>query len=193
MRRMALKLFRSTGYSSILMAGETRLALHPFWMILAVSAWTGFACNVALWRQLSGSAHATGLRPAIALALFVAGASVTVISFCGWRKTIKPIATLAVFIAALAACSIWSDGLRIDAALLAHGMARVLVPSWASLLRWQFFALLALLALVPMVWLWQTPLRRLPAHQQRNVNMGGLLIGAAVMSAGGWLLLHSPV
>ena len=44
---MSLKLFRSTGYSSILAPGESRVATHPGWVILAISLWIGFACNVA--------------------------------------------------------------------------------------------------------------------------------------------------
>jgi lipid A ethanolaminephosphotransferase len=189
---MALKLFRSTGYSSILMAGETRLAMHPGWMILAVSAWSGFVCNVALWRQLAGTGKPAGMGAALALALSVGGAGAIVISLFGWRKTIKLAATLVLLMAALAACSIWSDGLPVDATLLGHGLAGRMLPSWASLLRWQVWALLTGLALVPMMWTWYTPLRRLSAQKQLNVNIVGALIGGAVMVTGGWLLLHGP-
>ncbi len=188
---MALKLFRSTGYSSILMAGETRLAMHPGWMILAMSAWAGFACNVALWRQLAGTG--AGMGAALALALSVAGVSATVISLFGWRKTIKPAGTLVLLAAALSACSIWSEGLPVDGMLLGHGMAGLLLPSWPSLLRWQVWALLTGLALVPMMWMWNTPLRRLSAQRQLNVNIVGSLIGVAAMGIGGWLLLHGPI
>ncbi|MEO8654514.1 MAG: phosphoethanolamine transferase domain-containing protein [Ramlibacter sp.] len=187
---MALKLFRSTGYSSILMAGETRLAMHPGWMILAVSAWAGFACNVALWRQLAGTG--AGMGSALALALSVAGASAAIVSLCGWRKTIKPTATLVVLAAALSACTIWSEGRSVDAALLGHGMAGLLLPSWPSLFRWPFWALLAGLALLPMMWMWSTPLRRLSAQRQLNVNIVGALIGAAILGIGSWLLLNGP-
>ena len=62
---MALKLFRSTGYSTLLMPGEARLAMHPGWLVLATSLWLGLACNVALWRELSGSAMGTGLATAL--------------------------------------------------------------------------------------------------------------------------------
>lgn len=191
MRRMDLKLFRSTGYSSTLMAGETRLALHPARMVLVLSLWTGLACNVCLWRQLSGSSLAIGMPHALALAMFISGASGTLISVCGWRKTIKPAATLVLFAAAMAAVSAWSDGRPVDAALLGNGIAHLLLPSWAGLLRWQFFGLLAALALIPMIWMWRTPLRRLPAHRQLHVNLTGALAGAAVMAAGGWLLLRT--
>jgi lipid A ethanolaminephosphotransferase len=188
---MALKLFRSTGYSSILMAGETRLPMHPGWMILTMSAWAGFACNVALWRQLAGTG--AGMGTALAQVLLVAGASATVISLLGWRKTIKPAATLVLLAAALSACSIWSDGLPVDGMLLGHGMAGLLLPSWPSLFRWQVWALLTGLALIPMTWMWHTPLRRLSAQRQLNVNFVGSLIGAALMGVGGWLLLHGPI
>jgi len=185
---MALKLFRSTGYSSILMAGETRLAMHPGWMILAMSGWVGFACNVALWRELAGTG--AGMGAALALALSVAGVSAAFISLLGWRKTIKPATTLVLLAAALSACSIWSDGLAVDGMLLGHGMAGVLLPSWPSLLRWQVWAVLGGLALVPMMWMWHTPLRRLSGPSQLKVNMVGALIGAAILAIGSWLLLH---
>ena len=187
---MALKLFRSTGYSSILMAGETRLAMHPGWMVLAISGWAGFACNVALWRELAGTG--AGMGPALALALSVAGASAAAISLLGWRKTIKPTATLVLLAAALSACSIWSEGLPVNGMLLGHGMAGLLLPSWPSLLRWHVWALLATLALVPMMWMWNTPLRRLSGDRQLKVNIVGTLGGAAMLAVGGWLLLHGP-
>jgi lipid A ethanolaminephosphotransferase len=189
---MALKLFRSTGYSSILMAGETtRLALHPGWMILAASVWAGFVCNVALWRQVGG-APADGMGPGLALGLSAAGACGVVLSLFGWRKTLKPTATLILFAVALTATSIWSDGVPIDGALLARSLASLILPSWASVLRWQVMLVLGALALVPVVWMWHTPLRRLPGPEQLSVNIVGSLIGAAVLAVGGWLLRQAP-
>ncbi len=188
---MALKLFRSTGYSSILMAGETtRLAMHPGWIIVAVSVWAGFVCNVALWRQFGGTHQPGGMGSAMALGLAIAGACGLVLSLFGWRKTIKPAATLILFIAASTACSIWSAALPVDSTLLGRGLASLILPSWDSLLRWQVSALLAVLALVPLVWVWSTPLRRLPGQRQLSANIVGALLGAAVLGAGGWLLLH---
>ena len=190
---MALKLFRSTGYSSILMAGETtRLALHPGWMIVAVSVWAGFVCNVALWRQLGSSSQATGMGQALALGLSVAGACGGVLSLFGWRKTLKLAATLILFTAALTATSIWSDGLPVDSALLGRSLADLILPSWTSLLRWQGALLLGALALVPVLWMWHTPVRRLPGPRQLGVNIVGSLIGAAALATGGWLLRQAP-
>ena len=191
---MALKLFRSTGYSSILMAGETsRIAMHPGWMVLAVAAWAGLACNVALWRQFAGAGSAAGMGQALALALAIGGACGVVLSLLGWRKTLKPVATLILGIAATTACSVWSGGLPVDSALFNRGLASLILPSWASLLRWQVSALLVALAFVPMVWMWNKPLRRLSGQRQRNVNISGALLGAAVLAIGVWLLLQRAI
>lgn len=181
---MALKLFRSTGYESILAPGETRAALHPGWLILAISAWVGFASNVVLWRELWAFPQGSGLVPAITLGVFVAAACVAVLSLLGWRKTLKPAATLILFVAALVACASWGQAPLIGASADAQ-LASLALPSWASFLRWQISALLVGLALVPTVWLWNTRVRRLPGPQQFNINALGLLAGGALLAGSG--------
>jgi glucan phosphoethanolaminetransferase (alkaline phosphatase superfamily) len=187
MRPMALKLFRSTGYSSILVAGETRLALHPAWMILGVSLWVGFVCNVAVWRGLRGSAS---LAHGLVVAGAVTAASVLWLSVFGWRKTLKPAATLLLVLAALASSSIWSQAWPVDASLLERPPSTVFVPPWASLLRWQVSATLAGLALVPAVWVSQTAVRRLGGPQQLRVNLLGIGLAVAALAGTAWLLRH---
>ena len=183
MRPMALKLFRSTGYSSILAPGETRLATHPGWVILAISLWTGFVCNVALWRSLwSGEA---GLARATTTGILVAAACGTVLSVLGWRKTLKPAATLVLFIGALAACAAWQQGVPADASL----PQRLLPQGWGSLLHWQSAVLLAGLGLVPAAWVWNTHIRRVPGPQQLGINMTGILLGGTLLAASGFVFL----
>ncbi len=186
---MSLKLFRSTGYSSILSAGETRLAMHPGWVIAASSAWAGFACNVALWRQL-GPGDSPGLPEALALGVLISGACGAFLSMLGWRKTLKPAASLIVLLAALTACASWGQGLPVDAGLLQKRLFSLVLPPWASLLRWQASALLVVLALVPLIWLWNVQVRRLPGPQQLGVNMTGTLMAALFAAAGGFLLFR---
>jgi glucan phosphoethanolaminetransferase (alkaline phosphatase superfamily) len=183
---MSLKLFRSTGFESILTAGETRASVHPGWIITATSAWAGFVCNVAVWRELW-----TGDRPALARALalgaFVAAICAAILSVLGWRRTLRPAATLILFIAALAACSIWQQGIPVDANL---PLSSLLLPSWASLLHWQVSALLVVLALAPAVWLWNTPVLRLPGPQQLSINMIGTLLASILVTASSFLLFR---
>ena len=143
---MSLKLFRSTGYSSILSPGETRAAVHPGWVILAASLWTGFACNVGLWRLLAGASSGAGVGHPLLSGALVAAGSATLLSLLGWRTTLKPAATLVLLFAALSACTIWSQALPLDGSAQDVHLTRWLLPPWASLLRWQVSALLVAVA-----------------------------------------------
>lgn len=186
---MSLKLFRSTGYSSILSPGETRQAMHPRWIVLVASAWVGFVCNVALWRGLWALPASSGLAHALVTGAFVAGACGVVLSLLAWRKTLKPATTLVLLLAALSASATWSQA--VSQAQGAEAQLPILMlPSWASLLRWQVSALLVALAMAPMVWVWNTNVRRLPGPEQLGSNMAGMLAGGAVLAASGFLLFR---
>lgn len=189
---MSLKLFRSTGYASILSPGETRAATHPGWLIGAVSAWVGFACNVALWRAFTaGDSHA--LMRAIAVGTLVAAVCGVVLSVLGWRKTLKPAGTLILFLMALMAGSIWAQALPVDASLFNHDLSSLILPSWASLFQWQLPTLLVGLAVVPSVWMWHTHVRRLPGPEQLSINMSGVVLAGLVIAGSGYLLFKGLV
>ena len=184
---MSLKLFRSTGYSSILGPGETRLATHPGWVVLAVSLWIGFVCNVALWRDLRAMGG-TGLGRSLLLGAFIASACVAVLSLLGWRRTLKRAAFLLLLLAALTAASIWVQARPLDANLLDQGLRSLVLPSWPSLLRWQFPVLLVGLGVVPILWLSQLRVRRLSGPAQLNANVSGMLLGLLALVLTGWFL-----
>jgi glucan phosphoethanolaminetransferase (alkaline phosphatase superfamily) len=185
MRAMGLKLFRSTGYSSILAPGETRLTMHPAWMLLAVSLWAGFVSNVAMWRGLRGSAS---LEHGLVVGGAAFGACLVILSLFGWRKTLKPAAIVVLALAALASSTIWGQAWPMDASLLARPASTIFVPAWPDLLRWQVSATLVGLALVPAIWVIQKPVRRLGGPQQLRVNILGIVVGFAVFMASAYLL-----
>jgi glucan phosphoethanolaminetransferase (alkaline phosphatase superfamily) len=186
---MSLKLFRSTGYSSILSAGETRVAMHPGWLILFTSLWVGFACNVALWRELGASAGGGSLGQALTTGAFAASAAAVVLSALGWRKTLKPAALLIVFVAALAAIAAWQAAVPADTAAAGTRLSGLL-PSWRDLLHWQVGATLAGLALPPAIWICNTRVRRFSGHRQLGVNVSGVLAAGAVLAPSGFLLFR---
>lgn len=189
---MSLKLFRSTGYSSILAAGESRVPSHPAWLVLAASLWIGFGCNVALWRAIRASGTAgSGIGHALLAGAFVSSSCLAVLSLFGWRRTLKHTVTLLLLLAALSAASLWVQGRSLDGALFGQGLRSALFPGWSGVLQWQFPALLLGVGLVPMLWVWQLQVRRLPGPKQLACNVTGVLIGLACMAATGWLLGRS--
>jgi glucan phosphoethanolaminetransferase (alkaline phosphatase superfamily) len=174
MRPMALKLFRSTGYSSILAPGESRLATHPGWVIASTSLWAGFACNVLLWRGLWSPGEGDTLAHAMLLGVFVAAISGATVSVFGWHKTIKPMATIVLLAAAAMGSAMWSEGFQ------ASGFAAPPFPSMTSLVHWQASALILAVALLPVIWMWNIRVRRLGGPAQLRVNLVGACIGVAV-------------
>lgn len=190
---MALKLFRSTGYSSIFGPGETRAAMHPGWLMLAVSLWAGFVCNVALWRALGSGAESGQLTVALALGAFTAAASGSLLCLLGWRRTLKPAATLVLFAAALSACAIWVQGLPLDASAAQTHLSTMLIPPWASFLRWRVLLLVAVLAVAPSVWVWNTKVQRLPGPSQLVINGAGMLVALGLLAVAGVLLFSGAL
>ena len=180
---MALRLFRTTGYSTLLMPGESRIAPHPSRLVLWASLWLALACNVAVWRFLGGTVD---WRSAAASAALIAGGSGIVFSLLGWRRTLKPAITLALIAAALVAAGLWSQQLPIDT--LWQGPPRTMLPAWTSFMRWQVLAMVLVLAVVPIVWTWNQAVRKLPGPKQLESNIGGALLGACVFAAGLFLL-----
>ncbi|MBG9386555.1 phosphoethanolamine transferase domain-containing protein [Caenimonas aquaedulcis] len=180
---MSLKLFRSTGYSSLLSPGRSRATLHPGWVVLGASLWAGFACNVPLWRAVAGAPLGLAMLHALLLGTVVASGCAVALSLFGWYATLKPAATLILVVAALAAVARWNGPPSLDASLIDSHLTHGLLPSWASLLRWQVSALLALLVVVPLVWVWNAPVRRLPGPRQLRSNLVGMASAAVVFAA----------
>lgn len=185
---MSLKLFRSTGYSTFLLPGEARLAPHPGWAVLAVSAWVGLACNAALWRALL-ELQPAGVARALLLGILTAAGASLLLSLLCWRRTFKPAASLLCVMAATVTAGAWTQGLAGDAGLLMPHTDWVF-PGWASLVGWEVPLMLAVLAGLPILSLWTTPLRRLTGPAQLRANMKGLFFGSAVLAGAGLMLLR---
>ena len=176
---MALKLFRTTGYSTLLMPGEERQSLHPGWLVALASLWIGVACNAGLWRVPTTPG---ALRAVLATSALLGGGSGVILSLLGWRRTLRLAITVMVAGAALVACGLWVQQLPI--ATLWQQRPRALLPPWPTFMGWQVPTLMLLLAVVPIVWVWNLPLRRLRGPEQLQVNITGALLGAVVFGTG---------
>ena len=142
---MALKLFRSTEFaeSRNFSPQVQRRALHPGWLLFCAALWISTAGNWVFWHHLMQT-HTTGLASLawlmLRLVLLIGAAGFGVLVLFMWRWSAKPAAFMLLLITALAGN-------------LLAGLP--LVGSWRSVLS------LTLVALVPLVLLWRTPLRRL--------------------------------
>ncbi|TFY96419.1 hypothetical protein [Ramlibacter rhizophilus] len=184
---MSLKLFRSTGYSTMLMPGEARLAPRPARAVVAVSAWIALACNVGLWRS-AVQLDALSLALALAQSLALAGGVAALLFVLCWRRTLKPAGSLLLVLAAASAASTWLH--RLPSRLLPAGPEQVF-PGWAALLDWRVGTLLLVLGLLPALALWHTPLRRLTGPAQFKANLSGMAAAGALVASGlllAWVL-----
>ena len=177
---MALRLFRTTGYSTLLMPGESRVPPHPARLVLWGSVWLALACNVAVWRLLAGGL--ADWRGALASVLVIGGGSGILLSVLGWRRTLKPALTLALIAGALFAAGSWSQQLPVES--LWQGPPRTWMPAWTSFMRWQVLVLVLVLAVIPIVWVWNTSLRRLSGQAQFKATLWGAALSGLLLVAG---------
>jgi glucan phosphoethanolaminetransferase (alkaline phosphatase superfamily) len=178
---MSLKLFRSTGFHSILTPGEARLALHPGWAVAAVAGWVGVVVNPWFWQGLAGG---DGILTGLASAIGIAGAIGFFLSIFGWRRTFKPAATVALLVSALLSGGVWTQSIPPSSLVDDSTRLSALLPAWASLFRWQVPTLLVLLGGLPVLWLWNTQLRRLSGPAQLRSNLGGVFLWFFIASVG---------
>ncbi|WP_423837571.1 phosphoethanolamine transferase [Variovorax terrae] len=188
---MSLKLFRSTEFSSssLFSIPEQREAMHPAWLILLASLWIATACNVPLWRELlrlpeldnlRGLAFGAGFAVAIAAAV---GALLTLLA---WRWTLKPAIALFVLAAAFGAYFMMAYGVVIDTPMVTN-VLQTNPRETLDLLNLRLLLTVLVLALLPLLWLWRTPVKRVP--WLRRLFQNALLFIASCALLAGTLLL----
>ena len=159
------------------------MATHPRSLVLWASLWLAIACNVAVWRFLAGSID---WRPALGSVAVIGGGAGIVFSLLGWRRTLKFSITLALVAAALVAAGLWSQQLPVDTVW--HGPPRAMLPAWTSFMRWQVLAMVLVLAVVPIVWMWNHQVRRLSGPAQLQSNLTGAMVAGVVFGFGLYVL-----
>jgi glucan phosphoethanolaminetransferase (alkaline phosphatase superfamily) len=174
---MSVKLFRSTGFPEVFEAGKIRPATHPAWLILGISLWVGFVCNVALWRAADEPASSAALQQTLVLALAISAASATLVSLFGSRGTFKPVASMLLLAAGLGAACEWS----LPPGGVAELHATVMLWLDGSPLPWKAIGVLAACGVAPVLLLWRTPVRRMASYRQRNINYTGAFFGAVLL------------
>ncbi len=195
---MGLKLFRSTGYGSLLdtqtaatwqkQAKLGPMGRNPVAMLAVVSLWLATVANLALWRELGRLGQlqsAGGYAFAVAFAAIIFGALCALGALLAWRRSIKPVLVCLCLAAALGMHFMLSYGVVIDTTMIVN-VLQTDPRETRDLLSWKLLFTVLIVAGVPSLWLWRQNVQRLtwPRQALRNLVFGtaGCIIIAVAMA-----------
>ncbi len=183
---MGLKLFRSTGHSSLLdtqtaaawqkQARQSTMGRNPVALLAAVSLWLATVGNWALWRELGrlGQLQSVGgYAFAVAFACIIFGALCVLGALLAWRRSIKPVLVILCLAAALGMHFMLSYGVVIDTTMIVN-VLQTDPRETRDLLSWKMLLTVLVVAGLPSLWLWRQNVQGLPWPKQalRNVVFG---------------------
>ena len=169
---MALKLFRTTEYSTSSLFSHTRptAGTRPAMLVIGCGLWLAVLGNVALWRAVAHGTDGGGLLMGVVLGIGIAAFNCALLSLLAWRSWLKPVITI-LFL--LAAAGTWF--------LLADTAGPADLKPWAW---WQRILTVLVVAIVPMMWVWRRSIPRsviLTGMRRRSSNGPGGRANSALM------------
>jgi lipid A ethanolaminephosphotransferase len=191
---MGLKLFRTTGHSSLLDTrtaaawqhrGKVVMGRNPLGLLLIVSIWLGTVGNYALWRTLAGLGM---LRTAGDYAFFVAFAIIIIGTLCllgallAWPRTIKPLLVILVLVAGAGAHFMLTYGVVIDVTMITN-VLQTNPAETRDLVSLRWLVTMLVIAGVPCVWLWRQKVQRVAWPRQLVRNLVFAVVCAVVVLA----------
>jgi lipid A ethanolaminephosphotransferase len=151
---------------------NTAYSIHPSRLILMVSVWLATVGNLPLWLEMSrlpGMNDLGGLWFGISFALLVVALTCISLSLLCWRLTLKSVISVFMLVAAFGGYFMVSYGVVIDSAMMVNVLQTDLRES-RDLVSWKMFLTVVLFALIPMMWLWRTQVKRLTVVQHIGHN-----------------------
>ena len=175
---MALKLFRTTEYSTSSLFSHTRptAGTRPAMLVIGCGLWLAVLGNVALWRAVAHGTDGGGLLMGVVLGIGIAAFNCVLLSLLAWRSWLKPVITI-LFL--LAAAGTWF--------LLADTAGPADLKPWAW---WQRILTVLVVAIVPMMWVWRRPMRLISQGRQFTGNLVILVVSLAVLAGVLWSAGH---
>jgi lipid A ethanolaminephosphotransferase len=193
---MGLKLFRSTGHSSLLdtqtaaawqKTSKGPLGRNPVALLAAVSLWLATVGNWALWRELGrlGQLQSVGgYAFAVAFAAIIFGALCALGALLAWRRSIKPALVFVCVAAALGMHFMLSYGVVIDTTMIVN-VLQTDPRETRDLLSWKLLLTVLVVAGLPSLWLWRQKVQPLPWPRQALRNL--------VLATAGCILIAVPL
>ncbi len=194
---MGLKLFRSTGHSSLL---DTRTAAawqkrspgllgyalgrNPLIIWLMVSLWMATVGNWALWRGLAKVGLMSSLGDyafVLAFILIITGTLCLLGGLLAWQRTVKPVLTVLLIATALGLHFMLTYGVVIDTTMITN-VLQTDPRETRDLLNLRMLVTLLMVAGLPCLWLWRQQVQRIAVSQQIMRNIMFTLASAVVIA-----------
>lgn len=184
---MSLRLFHITEFAeSAMLTPERQRQAHPPVFVLGfASLWLAVVCNYPLWHALAASPYQglTLVSLSVRLALQMLFATALLLSLLCWRPVFKPALVLLLLLAGLNSGVMLALGRPLDPTAGLGALAALLRQA----LGWQSVGLFVVLGLLPSLWLWRQPLRRVPVLANLLLNAIVLLLAGALLAGCWWL------
>ncbi len=177
--------YRHSQFESSLGAHPSNKGLHPATLLILISLWIATIGNGALWQelhQMSRLQAGTDIWVAICMGLMVWGALVALGACLAWRRSIKPVLFFLLIASALGMHFMSSYGVVIDDTMMIN-VFQTDPRETRDLLNLRLLITLAVVAGLPMIWLWFAPVKHIVWRKQFFHNALVLTAGAAVMFA----------
>ncbi|MEJ8847427.1 phosphoethanolamine--lipid A transferase [Variovorax rhizosphaerae] len=153
-------------------------------VILWLSVYLAVAANWPLWMDLAriGGAPSVYLRTTGGMAVLLVSGLVGLLSFTAWSRWFKPVWIALVVLAAVVQHYMMAYRIVIDPSMLANA-TQTDVHEVRDLLSWRMLVNVALVAVLPVWWIWRVRIARIGLGGQlwRNLVM---LLAAAGVAAG---------
>lgn len=171
---------------------RTPRAMHASWLLVIASVWMATVSNVALWQQLARLPelnNGRGVAFAIGFAALIAVALAALLSLFAWRWTFKPVLTILLLTAAAGAYFMMAYGIVVDDTMMVN-VLQTDPREAGNLLNWRLFSTLAMLGVLPALWLWRTPVKRLGAGRQLLTNALTFIASLALLGGVSMLIFE---
>ena len=169
------------------------LGALSLWMVGC--AWLATLGNLPLWRELGRlgqwqSATTWVLTLGLAVVIFSSTALLGVL--LAWRRSVKPLLSLLLLLAAFASYYEWQFGVVIDPSMVTN-VLQTDVREARDVLSWQLAVFVLGLAILPAVWLWRQPVAPAPSWGKALLQRLGLLLAALALLFGSVLAMYQPL
>ncbi len=169
------------------MPSSSRASWHPTALLLILALWLATAGNLPLWRALWKLPETHGLQAAVtlgSLVLVVLAATVLLLGLFLWPRWLKPAGIALLLITASSSYFMSSYGIVIDPSMLTN-VVQTDMGEALDLVSWPLVVTLLLGAVLPGIWWWRQPVRRVGGGrlvlQQLGVGLLGLLVAVAML------------